>query len=325
MTSTATTRETSDPTAASPTAAAEPVTGQTPIGWSTGRDAQSQSATFRALAWSQDDDSLAEPLPYTGEEYCVPEVSSRPTVPITDADEPASAPRYRRSALIYGIAAGFAAAAIGGLVLTMVNTDGVPTTTTPVVIQPANNAAIPQPRGETGNQGVVVPSAYPAPVKAAGSPAHAIPPAANTPAIPVNAPAPTVAAVTPAAPPPPAAEVTTPDVTAPEVTVPDVDAAPQVTTPEAAPPAGLPPVAKPPVVSLPQVTPQQVPHPVGPNVFHVPVAPEGPTAPIPNPAGSVPPVIPGPAAPAAPNQGITLKPRFDVPLISPTLTIGSGQ
>ena len=27
------------------------------------------SSTFRALAWSQDDDTVGEPVPYTGEEY----------------------------------------------------------------------------------------------------------------------------------------------------------------------------------------------------------------------------------------------------------------
>lgn len=319
------THETSEPTAAGPTAACQPVTGRTPSAWSAGLEAESQSATFRALAWSQDD-FLAEPLPYTGEEYSVPEVSSPPAVPITDADEPASEPRYRPSMLLYGIAAGFVAAAIGGLVLTVVNTDALPTTTSPVVIQPAKNAAIPQPGGESGSQGVVVPSAYPAPVKAAGSPAHTIPPVANTPADPVNAPAPTVAPVTPAAPPPPAAEVTAPEVAAPAVTAPVVTA-PEVRTPEVTPAAPVPPPAgsPPPAVSLPEVTPQQVPHPMGPIDFHAPVASEGPFAPIPNPAGSVPPVFDLPAAPAAPNQGITLKSGFDVPLISPTLTIGSGQ
>ena len=56
-----------DPTAASPTARRECLTGRTPTAWATSRDDDSQSATFRALAWSQEDDSIAECLPYIGE------------------------------------------------------------------------------------------------------------------------------------------------------------------------------------------------------------------------------------------------------------------
>lgn len=209
MMSTSATRQTSDPMAASAAAAHEPVTGHTPNAWAAGRGDEFQSETFRALAWSQEDDSLAEPLPYIGDESSVPE------------DAP-SAPRYRRSTLLFGLAAGFAATAIGGLVLTLVNTDSVPTTPLPVVIQPAQNASFPQSNGEAGKQsGVVARSTAVVTAKTTGSPARAVLPAANTPPIAVSTPAGTVAALTPAAPPPLAPEVKTPEVTVPEVTTPE--------------------------------------------------------------------------------------------------------
>ena len=136
-------------TSGGPTATYEPVTGRIPNAWAARREDQAQSATFRALAWSQDDDSAAEPLPYTGEEYQVCS-DSRPAVRVTtDTAEPPSATGYRRSTLLYGIAAGFAAAAIGGLLLTAVNTDDGPTTISTKVTQPATNVVNSQPNSET--------------------------------------------------------------------------------------------------------------------------------------------------------------------------------
>lgn len=334
MTSIAITREASDPTAAGPTAAHEPVTGRTPNAWSVGIGDQSQPETFRALAWSQCDDSLADPLPYSGDDYSVSELDSRQTARTGDAAEPAPEPRYRRSALLFGIAAGFATAAIGALVLTVINTDGVPATTSPVVIQPAQNASIPQPNGATARQNDVVrsaPSTQTAP-KTAGAPSRSVPPAVNTTRTGGDTPAPAAAALAPAASPPAEAatsEVTAPEATAPEVTAPQVAApqaaAPDVAGPENTPVVHIPPGIKPPVVYLPEVTPQQVPHPVGPTVFHVPTEPAGPLAPIPNPPGSVPPVIQWPAAPAAPEQGGTFNPVLTLTPIIPTFTLGSGQ
>ena len=166
-----------------------------------------------ALAWSQDD-FLAEPLPYTGEEYSVPEVSFARRCPITDADEPASEPRYRPSMLLYGIAAGFVAAAIGGWCSPL---------STPMPCRPQHlrwSFSPPRMRLSPAGRRIRKPGCRsPFGVSGAGegsrvSGAHH-PPVANTLADPVNAPAPTVAPVTPAAPPPPAAEVTAPEVAAP--------------------------------------------------------------------------------------------------------------
>lgn len=321
MTSIAVTRE-ADPTLAGAPAPYESPTGRTPSAWTAGRGDESQSDTFRALAWSQDD-SIAEPLPYIGEEHPAPEADSPPKVLIGDDAVPLSSRRHRRSTLLYGIAAGFAAAAVGGLVLTVVDTNSMPTETFPVVLQPVQNASIPRPNGEAGNeavnragsQGGVIRPAVQAPAQTgpAGSPARVVPsagnnpPAANNPPTAGNTPLPSVAPVTPDAPPPPAPEVKTPEFTIPEAT-----------TPEVAPPVLVPPVVKPPVVTLPEITPQQVPHPLGPIVFHVPVAPQVPLVPLPNPGVPV-------SAPAVPDPGITLRPGVTVPPIIPAFSVGTGQ
>ena len=265
-------------TAAIMTAAHEPATGRIPTAWTTGRDDESQSATFRALAWSQDDDSVAEPLPYIGENYAASEAESLETV--RNGEDAAGSPfgtRFSRPALLYGIAAGFAAAAVGGLLLTVVNADITPTTTSATVIQPVMSALSPQPNRPA------------APAKTTAAPSvRAVPPVANTPQ-PSNTPRPvvdppvsTVAAITPDAP-------TEPQVETPSVATPPI-ATPQVATPEVNPAPPAPPA--PPIVSIPEATPQPVPHPVGPPVF---VVPEVQDVRI-----SLPPVISVPAAPAAP-------------------------
>ncbi len=273
-------------------------TATSPSAWSAGRRDEAQSQTFRALAWSQED-SLDEPLRYTGEQDA-PEADSHPTARIADVEARSG---LRRSTLLFGIAGAFAAAAVGGLVFTVVGTGGIPTTTSPVVVQ---------------GGAIHPPAAAKTVATTAGSPAHAVAPPANT-----------VTAMPAPAPPRPTRETTAPETTAPEATAPEVTA-PVVGTPQPTPPGTsapqpspavpAPPAAAPPVVSVPEATPQQVPHPVGPPTFHVPVAPESGMAPMPQPV--VTPVIQVPLAPAASNPGITLKPGVTVPLVIPTFSIG---
>ena len=277
-------------TAAIRTAAHEPLTGRIPTAWTTGRDDESQSATFRALAWSQEDDSVAEPLPYIGEDYAAPEAESLETFRTGEgAVESAFGTRFSRPALLYGIAAGFAAAAVGGLLLTVVNADITPTTTSATVLQPVMSALSPQPNRPA------------APAKtAAAPPARAVPPVANTPQpsntprLVVDPPVSTVASITPDAPTIPTPELLLPLGSEPQVETPPVAsppvATPQVATPEVNPAPPAPPA--PPIVSIPEVTPQPVPHPVGPPVFAVPE--------VQDVRISLPPVISVPAAPAAP-------------------------
>jgi len=302
-----------DPTAASPTARRECLTGRTPTAWATSRDDESQSATFRALAWSQEDDSIAECLPYIGEEFAVAELNSRQTVQFAeDAAGSLSAPRFSRSALLSGIVAGFAAAAVGGLLLTVVNADITPPTTSPAVIQPAKNAVVSQPNGGSAHQGGPIRPLAPAPTNTAAAPVRTGGSAAT--------PAPTAPALPPASQGPSAPQVSAPEVTTPEVTVPTVEtsqvATPQVATPQVEPPVLVAPPELPaaipsPIVSVPEVTPQPVPHPVGPIVLHVPTVSD--------------PAIPALVAPAASNPVISLKPDVTIPVVIPRFPAGAGQ
>ena len=300
-------------TAAIRTAAHEPLTGRIPTAWTTSRDDESQSATFRALAWSQDDDSVGEYLPYIGEEFTVSEADSRQTVHCAaDAAGSVSAPRYSRSVLLFGIVAGFAAAAVGGLLVAFVNADITPPTTSPTVIQPAKNAVVSQPNGGSAHQGGPIRPLAPAPTNTAAAPvrtgASAATPAPTAPALPP-------ASQGPSAPQVPAPEVTTPEVTVPQVATPQIAtpqvATPEVATPEVATPEVAAPQVEPPIVSVPEVTPQPVPHPVGPIVLHVPTVSD--------------PAIPALVAPAASDPVISLKPDVTIPVVIPRFPAGAGQ
>lgn len=293
-----------------PTETCEPVTGRAPNAWAARREDQAQSATFRALAWSQDDDSVAEPLPYTGDEY-QESTDSRPTVRVTaDTAEPPSATGYRRSALLYGIAAGFAAAAIGGLLLSVVNTDDGPATISTKLTQPATNVVKSQPKTEPARQESPIRQSVPAPVSTATAPVGAVPSAvAPRPA----AAAPTRDTQTPST---PESAAAAPEAAAPKAAAPE-SAAPEVTDPEAKPPVWVPPALSSPIVSVPEVTPQQVPHPVGPLDFDLPTDFHVPTV--------ADPPIASPAAPAAPNPVITWQPEVVIPVVIPPLSTGAGQ
>lgn len=296
-----------------PTETCESVTGRAPNAWAARREDQAPSATFRALAWSQDDDSVAEPLPYTGEEYqeCT---DSRPTARVTaDTAEPSSATGYRRSTLLYGIAAGFAVAAIGGLLLSVVNTDDGPATISTKVTQPATNIVKPQPKSEPARQEGPIREAVPAPAGTATAPVHAVP-SAVAPRPATAAPAPDTQ--TPSTPEAAAPEAAAPEVAAPKAAAPE-SAAPEFTAPDAKPPVWVPPALSSPIVSVPEVTPQQVPHPVGPLDFDLPTDFHVPTVADPQ--------IASPAAPAAPDPVITWQPEVVIPVVIPTLSTGVGQ
>ena len=288
-------------TAAIRTAAHEPLTGRIPTAWTTSRDDESQSATFRALAWSQDDDSVGEYLPYIGEEFTVSEADSRQTVHCAaDAAGSVSAPRFSRSVLLGGIVAGFAAAAVGGLLVAFVNADITPPTTSPAVIQPAKNAVVSQPNGESAHQSGPIRPVAPAPTNSAAAPvrtgASAATPAPTAPALPpasqgssapqVSAPEVTVPQV--ATPQIATPQVTTPQIATPQVTTPQIAtpqvAAPEVATPEVAAPEVATPEVQLPIVSVPVVTPQLVPP-----RWVVPTVP-GPS-PAPGPSSASNPVI----------------------------------
>lgn len=83
----------------------------------------SQSSTFRALAWSQDDDVSAEPVPYTGPNpYAIEESGARPQIeytPSTGEIDAGPRPWYRVPQFAIGGAALIALVAFGGVAYTL--------------------------------------------------------------------------------------------------------------------------------------------------------------------------------------------------------------
>lgn len=125
-------------------AAADVPTGIAPAAWAVGAAGLAAgesaadgapSATFRALAWSQDDTAGSEPVPYTGEDYSADVYSgptdARPQVAFTPGEEPqyeaepAPLPWYKRPPVLFGAAAVAALLAIGGLAITLTGNSGV--------------------------------------------------------------------------------------------------------------------------------------------------------------------------------------------------------
>ncbi len=106
-------------------------------------DAAPGSSTFRALAWSQDDDRVGDPEPYTGEDpYADPYADSGTTRVVAQYhprrdDEPRSWQRLPQ--LILGVAAVIAVVAVGGvaIALTSATEETRPTpSTAPVTASP---------------------------------------------------------------------------------------------------------------------------------------------------------------------------------------------
>ena len=101
------------------------------------RQVAPDSSTFRALAWSQDDDTVGDPTPYTGEDpYADPYADSGTTRVVAQYhprqdDEPRS--WLRLPQLLVGAAAVVALVAVGGvaIALTSATDETRPTPTTP--------------------------------------------------------------------------------------------------------------------------------------------------------------------------------------------------
>src|ERR1700752_617555 len=80
------------------------------------------SATFRALAWSQDDDTADDVVPYTGDVYNAGATDARPQVQYVPPTEPIEEPRttwQRLPQLVFGIAAVVAVVAVGGVAVAL--------------------------------------------------------------------------------------------------------------------------------------------------------------------------------------------------------------
>jgi hypothetical protein len=121
----------SDATAMGPVADAP--TGVAPTAWATGvaGAAAAESAlegapdaTFRALAWSEDDRGSDEVVPYAGADYEAGPIDPRPQLDFdrdaeTELVEQPLLPWYRRPPVIFGAAAAALLLAVGGLAVTL--------------------------------------------------------------------------------------------------------------------------------------------------------------------------------------------------------------
>jgi Hsp70 protein len=121
--------------------AADAPTGVAAAGWAAGAAGLAagesasdgaQSATYRALAWSQDA-ATDEPVPYAGEDYNYGfdqgSTEARPPVAFGPGEEgyplePEPLPWYKRPPILFGAAAAAALLAIGGLAVTLTSTSG---------------------------------------------------------------------------------------------------------------------------------------------------------------------------------------------------------
>jgi hypothetical protein len=130
------------PTGAAP--AVEAQTGVAPVA-----DLQTGAAT--ALAWSQDDDSSDEPVPYTGENpYAADLTGMRPPVQYVAPTGPIEEPRtwQRLPQLVFGLAAAVALIAVGGVAIALTSaTDSTNATEPPATVSPPSptSAAPPPP------------------------------------------------------------------------------------------------------------------------------------------------------------------------------------
>lgn len=93
-----------------------------------------------ALAWSQDEDGVQDPLPYTGADYTSSAAygdgatGARPPVAFAPGDDGYSddlppLPWYKRPPVLFGLAAAAALLAVGGLAVTLTSTEGSTTVT----------------------------------------------------------------------------------------------------------------------------------------------------------------------------------------------------
>ena len=92
------------------------------------------SATFRALAWSQDDDTADDVVPYTGDVYDTAGTAARPSVQYVPATEPIEEPRStwnRLPQLVFGLAAVVAVIAVGGVAVALTSASDSTSATEP--------------------------------------------------------------------------------------------------------------------------------------------------------------------------------------------------
>jgi actin-like ATPase involved in cell morphogenesis len=110
----------------------------------------SESATFRALAWSQDDDTADDVVPYTGDPYDTGVTDARPRAQYVPPTEPVEERRtwQRLPQLVFGVAALVALLAVGGVAVALTSaSDSTKATHPPSTAKsaPPTSAAPPPP------------------------------------------------------------------------------------------------------------------------------------------------------------------------------------
>ncbi|WP_068254720.1 Hsp70 family protein, partial [Mycobacterium sp. ACS4331] len=176
--------------------AADLPTGLAPAAWAAGAAGAaatqsasdgSPSATFRALAWSQDDETggSAEPVPYSGEDYTFEHATSaRPPVEFeretevfgSSETEPPPLPWYRRPAVLFGAAAA-ALLTVSGVAVTLTSSSSSSEPVTETITLPngeVRTTVFDEPTSATmtytGTNGVVTSSVVPPPVTTTTTP-----------------------------------------------------------------------------------------------------------------------------------------------------------
>ena len=111
------------------------------------------SATFRALAWSQDDDTADDVVPYTGDVYDAGGTVARPSVQYVPATEPIEEPRStfnRVPQLVFGLAAVVAVVAVGGVAVALTSaSDSTKPTAPPITATPVGPTSVAPPPPST--------------------------------------------------------------------------------------------------------------------------------------------------------------------------------
>jgi hypothetical protein len=126
-------------------------------------DSSTDSSTFRALAWSQDDIPAGggEPVPYTGDDYTFDPAATgaaRPPMEFSHEEEgfvpePGPLPWYKRPTILFGAAAAAVLLAIGGLAVTLTSTSS---NTGPVTETATTVETGPSPAGPPTSQTITV-------------------------------------------------------------------------------------------------------------------------------------------------------------------------
>src|ERR1700682_5064547 len=107
------------------------------------------SATFRALAWSQDDDTADDVVPYTGDVYDTGGTVARPSVQYGPATEPIEEPQSsfnRLPQLVFGLAAVVAVVAVGGVAVALTSaSDSTKATEPPITATSVGTTSVAAP------------------------------------------------------------------------------------------------------------------------------------------------------------------------------------